>query len=100
MSTDTPVDLGGAVGSMQGSRSSRRLTAFFDSRPAAQTAIDDLVSAGVPADGIRLTEGVGSTAVTEQPSATAANAPGSNPSTAAAANDTSGTAAGAIGGAP
>ena len=34
------------------------------------------------------------------PSATAANAPGSNPSTAAAANDTSGTAAGAIGGAP
>lgn len=66
----TAVGLGGAVGAAQGGRPSRRLTAFFDDRAAAQKAIDDLVAVGVPNERIRLTEGTGTTAVTEDPAAT------------------------------
>ena len=49
----------------------RTITAFFDSREAAQKATDDLVAAGVPQQHIRLTEGGTASATTETPRATA-----------------------------
>ena len=49
----------------------RTITAFFDTRGAAQKATDDLVAIGVPRQHIRLTEGAGTTATTEKVSATA-----------------------------
>lgn len=67
---EATVGLDPAVGAAQGRQPSRRLTAFFDDRSAAQKAIDDLVAAGIANDRIRLTEGTGTTAVTEEPSAT------------------------------
>lgn len=48
----------------------RTITAFFDSREAAQKATDDLVTAGVPRQHIRLTEGGTSASTTETPKAT------------------------------
>ena len=42
---------------------SRTVTAFFDSRAAAQKATDDLIAAGVPREHIRMTEGSGGTSV-------------------------------------
>ncbi len=48
----------------------RTITAFFDTRGAAQKATDDLVAIGIPHQQIRLTEGAGTTATTGQPSAT------------------------------
>ena len=66
----TAVGLGAAVGAAQGRSPSRRLTAFFDDRAAAQKAVDDLVAIGIPNDRIRLTEGRGTTAITEETSAT------------------------------
>lgn len=44
---------------------SRTLAAFFDSQAAAQKATDDLVSAGVPREHIRMTEGTGTTRSTD-----------------------------------
>lgn len=43
---------------------SRTLTAFFDTRGAAQKATDDLVAAGIPREHIKITEGAGTTEVT------------------------------------
>lgn len=49
---------------------SRTLTAFFDTRGAAQKATDDLVAAGIPREHIKITEGAGTTEVTETATAT------------------------------
>lgn len=69
MNPETPIDLGDAVVAAQSQRLTRRLTAFFDTRATAQTALDDLVAAGVANDRIRLTAGAGTTTITEAPSA-------------------------------
>lgn len=49
---------------------SRTLTAFFDTRGAAQKATDDLVAAGIPREHVKITEGAGTTEVTGTSTAT------------------------------
>ena len=63
-STDATVTGMTRTGSQSGgiSTRSKTITAFFDTKGAAQKAIDDLVAAGIPRENIKITEGAGTNA--------------------------------------